>query len=158
MLTFEGAALKILSLASLWSENALERFRKEVRITATLEHPNILPIYEMGYERSVHFYAMKLVDGCSLAEVITHRKQEIASQASEARREQASAETVVAAVTQAVAGEETWYRAVAKLGKVAATTLAFAHKRGVIHRDIKPSNLLLDREGKLFIADRKSVV
>jgi len=92
-------ALKILPSASLWSENALERFRKVVRITATLEHPNFVPIYEMGYEQSVHFYAMKLVDGCSLAEVITHRGQETAKQASDANDSPASAETVVAAVT-----------------------------------------------------------
>ena len=146
-------AIKILPSASLWSANTLERFRKEVHITATLDHPNIVPIYEMGYDRNVHLYAMKLVDGCSLAEVITHRKQETAIQASDANDAQATSETKVAAVTQTVVGQENWYRAVAKLGKAAATTLAIAHNRGVIHRDIKPSNLLVDREGKLFVAD-----
>ncbi len=160
-------ALKILPLASLWSETALERFRKEVRITATLEHPNIVPIYEMGCDRNVHFYAMKLVDGCSLAEVITQRKRQASfnpqPQASEAvsdppnvnrpEGDTSTDDTLVAAVTTAAMGHETWYRTVAKLGKVAASTLAFAHKRGVIHRDIKPSNLLLDQRGKLFIAD-----
>lgn len=66
-------AVKILPFASLWSERALERFRKEVRIAAMLEHPHIVPIYTVGCERGIHFFAMKLIDGCSLADVIRRR-------------------------------------------------------------------------------------
>ena len=48
-------AVKILPFASLWSERALERFRKEVRIAAMLEHPHIVPIFTFGCERGIHF-------------------------------------------------------------------------------------------------------
>jgi hypothetical protein len=63
-------AVKVLPFASLWTDAAIERFRQEVRIAAQLEHPHIVPVYAVGFEQGVHFYAMKLIDGCSLADVI----------------------------------------------------------------------------------------
>lgn len=146
-------AVKILPFASLWTESALERFRNEVRIAAMLEHPNIVPIYGMGCERGVHFYAMKLVDGCSLSDVIKLRQATINPINPILPFIPTKSDTIVTSVTTAAIGDNNWYHAVARLGQAAATALAFAHERGVIHRDIKPSNLLLDRLGKLFVAD-----
>lgn len=49
--------------------------------------------------------------------------------------------------------DEDYFRAVARIGKQAASALAYAHTRGTLHRDIKPANLLLDREGDCWITD-----
>ena len=63
-------ALKILPMASTLQHKALERFRNEVRAAAMLDHPNIVSVYSVGEERGVHYYAMQLIRGQSLAEVI----------------------------------------------------------------------------------------
>lgn len=63
-------ALKVLPFASLANEMPLRRFKNEVRAVATLEHPNIVSVYSIGEERGVHYYAMQLIRGPSLAEVI----------------------------------------------------------------------------------------
>ena len=111
-------AVKILPFASLWTESALERFRNEVRIAAMLEHPNIVPIYGMGCERSVCFYAMKLVDGCSLSDVIRLRQATIDPILPISPK---NADTIVASVTTTIIGNDNWYHAVARLGQSAAT-------------------------------------
>ncbi len=63
-------ALKILPLADLIDQRALARFRNEVKAIATLNHPNIVAVYAIGEERGIHYYAMQLVRGQSLAVVI----------------------------------------------------------------------------------------
>ena len=63
-------ALKVLPFAGMVRGNALQRFQNEVRAAATLDHPNIVSVYSVGEERGVHYYAMQLVRGQSLAEVI----------------------------------------------------------------------------------------
>lgn len=63
-------ALKVLPLASLLDKQRLIRFKNEVRAAAILDHRNIVSIYSVGEDRSVHYYAMQLVEGQSLARVI----------------------------------------------------------------------------------------
>ena len=63
-------ALKILPLAALVDERGLRRFKNEVSAIATLNHPNIVSVYSVGEDRGVHYYAMELVRGQSLAAVI----------------------------------------------------------------------------------------
>jgi tetratricopeptide (TPR) repeat protein len=63
-------ALKILPLAVMMDRNGLARFKNEVRAVATLDHPNIVPIYSVGEERGVHYFAMQLIHGQSMARVI----------------------------------------------------------------------------------------
>ncbi|MCC6493161.1 MAG: protein kinase, partial [Pirellulales bacterium] len=62
-------ALKVLPFAAMLDKQQLARFKNEARAAATLDHPNIVSIYSVGEERGVHYYAMQLVDGRSLAEV-----------------------------------------------------------------------------------------
>lgn len=64
-------ALKLLPLAGLVDERRVFRFQNEVRAAAALDHPNIVSVFFVGEERGVHFYAMQLVRGRSLAEVIS---------------------------------------------------------------------------------------
>jgi serine/threonine protein kinase len=98
----------------------------EAETVAGLHHTNIVPRFAIGNERGVHDYAMQLIAGRSLADVL-HESQR--------------------------SGKPLATVDVARWGLQAAEALADAHQRGVIHRDIKPSNLLLGREGIVWPTD-----
>lgn len=66
-------ALKVLPFAALVSPDGIQRFHNEVRAAASLDHPNIVSVYFVGEERSVHFYAMQLIRGQSLSEILKQR-------------------------------------------------------------------------------------
>jgi WD40 repeat protein/serine/threonine protein kinase len=63
-------ALKVLPFAAMLDKQQLTRFKNEARAAATLDHPNIVAIYSVGVERGVHYYAMQLIEGQSLAQVV----------------------------------------------------------------------------------------
>ena len=63
-------ALKVLPLAATLSPPQLQRFKNETRAVASLKHPHIVGVHAVGVERGVHYYAMELVDGQSLAQLI----------------------------------------------------------------------------------------
>src|SRR5262249_21938148 len=67
-------ALKVLPFAATMDPRQLQRFRHEARAAAMLHHPHIVPVYGVGCERGTHYYAMQLIDGCSLAQVIADLK------------------------------------------------------------------------------------
>lgn len=64
-------ALKVLPLAGLVDEMKVQRFRNEVRAVAALNHPHIVPVYTVGEERGIQYYAMQLIRGRSLEKVIS---------------------------------------------------------------------------------------
>ena len=64
-------ALKVLPLVGLVDEVKIRRFQNEVRAVAALDHPNIVSVFMVGEERGVHYYAMQLIRGRSLSEVIS---------------------------------------------------------------------------------------
>ena len=68
-------AVKVLPMAAALDARHLERFRNEAQAAAQLHHTNIVPVYAVGCERSVHFYAMQLIEGQSLSEVISDLRQ-----------------------------------------------------------------------------------
>lgn len=68
-------ALKVLPLAGLVDEKKIRRFQNEVRAVAALDHPNIVSVYMVGEERGVHYFAMQLIRGRTLAEVIASLRQ-----------------------------------------------------------------------------------
>ena len=68
-------ALKVLPFAALLDERQLQRFRIEARTAGTLHHPHIVPVFSVGTERGVHFYAMQFIDGPSLAEVLADLRE-----------------------------------------------------------------------------------
>lgn len=141
-------ALKVLPFAAALDTRQLQRFKNEAQAAACLHHSNIVPIYAVGCERGVHFYAMQLIDGQSLAEVIEQLR------CSRAAANTGEDDTPVAALSTVLSarGSE-FFRAVAGLGVQAAQALDHAHQQGIIHRDVKPSNLLLDAAGHLWVAD-----
>jgi serine/threonine protein kinase/tetratricopeptide (TPR) repeat protein len=69
-------ALKVLPYASMFDPRQLQRFKNEARAAATLDHPHIVAIHTVGFEQDVHFYAMQLIEGNSLADVIARWRSE----------------------------------------------------------------------------------
>ena len=64
-------ALKVFPMAALLAPKQLERFRHEAKAAAMLDHSNIVSVYSVGCERGVHYYAMQLIQGTNLAEIIS---------------------------------------------------------------------------------------
>src|SRR5262245_1215085 len=67
-------ALKVLPFAAALDSRALARFQQESLAAAQLDHPHIVPVYGVGTDRGVHYYAMRYIEGRSLAQVITEMK------------------------------------------------------------------------------------
>lgn len=63
-------ALKTLPTAAVLDPRTLQRFKNEAQAAAALDHPHIVDVYGVGVERGVHYYAMRLIDGCTVADVI----------------------------------------------------------------------------------------
>lgn len=76
-------ALKVLPFASGLDKVRLQRFRNEAHAAAQLHHTNIVPVYAVGSERGVHYYAMQLIDGSTLAELIERMRSARKSSTSE---------------------------------------------------------------------------
>jgi serine/threonine protein kinase/WD40 repeat protein len=69
-------ALKILSAVGGLDDRQLQRFRTEAQAAGALHHPHIAPVYAVGSEQGVHYYAMQFIDGPSLASVIAGRRRQ----------------------------------------------------------------------------------
>ena len=108
-------------------ERRLARFIDEARITGQLDHPGIVPVYELGLDEAGGvFFTMPLVRGQNLKSVFArvHR------------------------------GDEGWtlQRAVDVMHTV-CLTVAFAHQKGVVHRDLKPENIMVGPFGEAYVMD-----
>jgi serine/threonine protein kinase/tetratricopeptide (TPR) repeat protein len=151
MLLGRRVALKVLPFAATMDARQLQRFQNEARAAACLHHPHIVPVYAVGCERGVHFYAMQFIEGQSLAGVIGASKKESESRA----KPQAAASTIrdLNSSTQLSTRGPAFFHAAARLGVQAAQALDHAHQVGVLHRDIKPANLMVDGRGNVWITD-----
>ncbi len=128
-------ALKLLPARAAGDSGFAERFTREARALAKLNHPNIVAVYDFGEVRlprptqssnqpsapSSHFFLMEYVDGLNLRQL-----------------EQAGKLTP---------------RQALKIIPQICEALQYAHDEGVVHRDIKPENVLLDKKGRVKIAD-----
>lgn len=125
-------AFKELLPSALKNRNALERFLEEAQITGQLEHPGIVPIYDIGYqENGTPFYAMKLVRGETMEKEIENFHQ----------LPKDSPEWTL-----------TFRRLLANFIDI-CNALAFAHDRGVLHRDLKPLNVMIGAFGETLVLD-----
>jgi serine/threonine protein kinase len=141
-------ALKVLPFAATLDARQLRRFENEARAAAQLHHSNVVPVHAVGCDRGVHYYAMQLIDGVTLSEVIDNLRR--APRAAPADAETAGG---AAAITRQPTHSREFFRTVAGLGVQAAEALEYAHQMGVVHRDVKPGNLLLDGRGHLWVTD-----
>ena len=114
-------ALKILPPVDALSPDFVERFRREARSLARLNHPNIVAIHDFGEAGGLYYILMEYVDGANLRQLLQTR-----------RLTPAEALAIVPKICDA---------------------LEYAHEEGLVHRDIKPENLLLDKKGRVKIAD-----
>jgi CRP-like cAMP-binding protein/tRNA A-37 threonylcarbamoyl transferase component Bud32 len=108
---------------------ARARFLEEAQITGQLDHPNIVPVYDVGAdeEGSVASFAMKLVTGKTLKELI------------------------VEAHAQGLTGVH--IEALLRVFLKVCDAVSFAHSRGVIHRDLKPDNVMVGSHGRVYLMD-----
>jgi serine/threonine protein kinase len=144
-------ALKILPLVSALDDRQLARFKNEAQAAAALHHTNIVPVFAVGRERGIHFFAMQLIEGRSLAELIASLREARRSPGRPSATTAVALDTPLAGSATGVPGNH--YRRVAQLMLQAALALEHSHQKGVVHRDVKPANLMLDAHGQLWITD-----
>ena len=114
-------ALKVLPPQATARPGFTERFNREARALARLNHPNIVALYEFGQMGGMPYFVMEYVEGVTLRGLVQAH-----------RLEPREALKIVPQICEA---------------------LQFAHDEGVVHRDIKPENILLDKKGRVKIAD-----
>ncbi|MCM8531024.1 MAG: serine/threonine protein kinase [Lentisphaeraceae bacterium] len=104
-----------------------ERFLREARLTATLEHPNIIPVYDIGLtENSDPFFTMKLIGGKSLSKILKEL------------------------------GEGTSKVSLQNLLDIfikICDAISYAHSKGILHLDLKPSNIQIGEYGEVLVCD-----
>ncbi|HVH67401.1 MAG TPA: serine/threonine-protein kinase [Gemmatimonadales bacterium] len=116
-------AVKVLDLGQTPSPALADRFVREARTSAQLEHPHIVPIYKVGgYKNQVLYIVMRCINGPSLRHLL-EQQQRLA------------------------------VRDAARIARQVADALGHAHQHGIVHRDVKPDNILLDEAGHVLVTD-----
>ena len=121
-------AMKVMRDDKVKDEYELSRMVVEAQVTAQLDHPNIIPIYELGLDKKKRlFFTMKKVRGKALYQLINEKDL-----ASRTDKEILSLVQIMLKVCDAV---------------------SYAHSKGVIHRDLKPDNVMVGNFGQVYLMD-----
>jgi len=124
-------AVKVVIDPAQVTDAQLARFVAEAQVTAQLEHPNIVPVHDVGAtDDGEIFFVMKKVEGRSLQDVLTG----------------------LGTGDEALAATWTPHRLLTAFSQV-CDAVAYAHDRGVLHRDLKPDNIMLGRFGEVLLMD-----
>ena len=116
-------ALKLLQSGISSNPQFSERFAREARAMAKLNHPGIVMVHDSGMVGGMYYFVMEYIDGLNLRELLSRSDGHLGSD---------QALRIVHSVCDA---------------------LEYAHEEGIVHRDIKPENILLDAKGRVKIAD-----
>jgi serine/threonine protein kinase/Tfp pilus assembly protein PilF len=158
-------ALKVLPPGLGLTPQAVKRFEREAHAAAKLHHTNIVPVYATGQDRGCHYYAMEMVEGQSLSQVLDDLRGERSNELMEATMtqvvggdpaaciEERNDATEPSKLSDTDTGGRQWFDTVARLLADVGHALQHAHDSGVIHRDVKPANLLLSGDGRLSVGD-----
>lgn len=120
-------AMKVLHSDLVHRQGEVEIFVREAQITGQLDHPNIVPVHDMGQDIQPPWFSMKLVQGQSLAERF---------------RRLGPGKLPGVEI-------ETFIKAMIKV----CDAVAFAHSRGVLHLDLKPHNIMVGSHGQVYVMD-----
>ena len=124
-------AVKVMKTDDQFSRENVMRFVNEARLTGQLEHPNIVPVYELGIDESGEvFYTMKFVKGITLEDVLRALRH--------------GRESIV---------EKYPLGALLTIFQKICDAVAFAHSKGVVHRDLKPDNVMIGAFGEVLVMD-----
>src|SRR5262245_18895752 len=116
-------ALKMILTGQFASERDVKRFRAEAEAAARLDHPNIVPIYEVGAQDGRPFFCMKFMEDGTLTKRLAARTEPLDCR-----------------------------QAASLLVKI-ARAVHHAHQHAILHRDLKPGNILLDAQGEPHVSD-----
>lgn len=126
-----NVAMKVLLEGKTAGLNKTARFIEEAQITAQLEHPGIVPVYEVGVDLCQNvYYTMKLVQGETLGDILKGLRSGNPDAAAKYPLEHLL--TILMKICDAV---------------------AYAHSRGVVHRDLKPANVMVGEYGEVLVMD-----
>lgn len=116
-------ALKMIRPEFLANPKMIERFKNEIRLAREISHENVLRIHDFGEKDDIKFISMQYIEGDSLKNIIQESSSPL------------NMDSVHSISTQILKG------------------LGVAHRNGVAHRDLKPSNIMINKDGKVYIAD-----
>ena len=116
-------AVKILRDEFTTDEEFIKRFEVEAQSAASITHPNIVSVYDVGVDGNLYYIVMELIKGKTLKEIIVEEK-----------------------------GPLPWKWSVNIAGQI-ASALETAHKNHIIHRDIKPHNIIITEDGVAKVTD-----
>jgi serine/threonine-protein kinase len=119
-------AVKILSVDLCEDPEFVTRFEREARMTARLEHPNIVPVHAVGRHRGRPFIVMKALEGVTLSRLLKTRSAD---------------------------GRRLTRGEILPLFKQLCAGLAFIHSKGYVHRDVKAGNVFLGDDGRVTLLD-----